>query len=240
MFCGVNNHLLFQRVSTGRLCAEGPENDRVELSDTLAATRWPGSSTNPALVLLPPSLDHRRNTWDTAVRAHTHTHLLQSAVINMGTQHNVWYCVHELCEVSDARVSPSWCRRAGDGKPLLPGAASAKKHYYIWPNLRYKLVRPGDLKQRNCFITENTYTSYFKEVFLWPSESWWIWMGFRSLLSSTITTNKQISPGKPSNVMSTWLQLLDQVPMSHGFFFFNFPSSLHTRSTCAIDLAECT
>lgn len=48
MFCGFGNHLPFQRVTTGCLCAESPENDRVELSDTLAATRWPGSSTIPA------------------------------------------------------------------------------------------------------------------------------------------------------------------------------------------------
>lgn len=48
MFCGFGNHLLFQRVTTGCLCTESPENDRVELSDTLAATRWTGRSTIPA------------------------------------------------------------------------------------------------------------------------------------------------------------------------------------------------
>lgn len=85
------------------------------------------------------------------------------------------------------------------------------------------------LKQRNRFLTENTHISKLLQgSFSGPSESWWIWTGFRSLLSSAITTNKQISPGKPSTGMSTRLQLLDQLPTAL-FYLFSPVSPSHQK-----------
>lgn len=44
------NVIIFQHVTTGCLCTESLQNDRVELSDTSAVTLWSESSRNPAAV----------------------------------------------------------------------------------------------------------------------------------------------------------------------------------------------
>lgn len=101
------------------LCTQSLENDRVELSDTLAVTLWTESSRNPAAVTFKGiwfvfSFQHctsnsgnvhnrqklkskrQRPGWTMSKNGHSHTHLLWSVIWQQSTL--VWFC-STMCSV---------------------------------------------------------------------------------------------------------------------------------------------